>query len=61
MQKKLSTVVLGGSGNVGKEAVKALIASSLYSTITLISRRPLPEMEALDPSIKVVVCDLDKL
>jgi saccharopine dehydrogenase-like NADP-dependent oxidoreductase len=61
MQKKVSAVVLGGSGNVGKEAVKALVASNLYSTITLVSRRPLPEMEALHPSIKVIVCDLDKI
>lgn len=59
--QKLSAVVLGGSGNVGKESVKALVASGLYDRITLVSRRSLPEMEALHPSIKVIVCDLDHL
>lgn len=54
-------VILGGSGNVGKEAVKFLLMSKYYSNIHLISRRPLPEMEAMDPSITVQVCNLDKL
>lgn len=61
IMQKTSAVVLGGSGNVGKEAVKALVASGFYERIALVSRRPLPELENLHPSIKVVVCDLDAM
>ena len=40
-------VVFGGTGNVGKQLVSILHSNSpeLYSNITLISRRPLPEYE----------------
>jgi len=46
----VKALVLGGSGNVGQKVVSALCASTdpVYSDITLISRRPLPEYN--DPS-----------
>lgn len=57
-------IVLGGSGNVGKELVNALCNSSAYDSITLISRRPLPEYDNKDlfgGKINVRVMDLDRV
>jgi uncharacterized protein YbjT (DUF2867 family) len=58
MIEKPAIVVLGGSGNVGKEVVKFLAMSKFFSNIHLISRRPLPDIQAIDPSITVQVCNL---
>lgn len=62
----IKAVILGGSGNVGKQVVSALCASTdpEYS-VTLISRRPLPEFDnnsGNNSKVKVrVVENMDKL
>jgi hypothetical protein len=61
MEKKVLVVVHGSCGNVGKKTVKVIITPNLYSNVTLIHRRLLPKLDALDPSIKVIVCDLYKI
>ena len=62
---KVSAVVLGGSGNVGKRLVMSLCAdTSRYELITLISRRSLPEFndDINRGKIQVkIVSDLEKM
>lgn len=54
----MNVVVLGGSGIVGSELVKRLLNSSQVSRLTLLSRRPLPEISS--PKASVVVLDLEE-
>ena len=48
-------VVLGGSGNVGSCIVNSLINLPETEKVTLVSRRPLPEVEAKSEKINVRV------
>jgi len=52
--------VLGASGNIGRPVVDALLSMKQCQQVTLISRRPLPDMEGLDTRVQVVTTDLDK-
>lgn len=56
--KPFSAAVIGGSGQVGLELVKTLVASSQCVKITLLSRRALPDVAALDKKIDVKIVDM---
>jgi nucleoside-diphosphate-sugar epimerase len=65
--KSLRAVILGGSGNVGSRLVHQLLntdhSSCLFTSITLISRRPLPQFDHLSSTLLSVriVEDLNNL
>jgi uncharacterized protein YbjT (DUF2867 family) len=67
MMPGFRAIVFGGSGNVGKHLVSTLFHHSpeIYSKITLISRRPLPEYDDAETYKGVVtvrvVADIDEV
>jgi uncharacterized protein YbjT (DUF2867 family) len=63
MAATVKAIVLGGSGNVGQKMVSALCTSTdpVYSDITLISRRALPQYDGEAKVSVRVVADLDKV
>ena len=48
--------VLGGSGSVGKQVLNHLLQDINCTGVTLVSRRPLEALKALDERISVEVC-----
>ena len=51
----MRAIVLGGSGNVGSRLVNSLLSNNDYSSITLISRRHLPQFSDINKiNIKIL-------
>lgn len=58
MSKKYVAALLGGSGSVGTHVLKSLLADVNCKSVVLVSRRPLDDLQALDPDrVRVEVCD----
>lgn len=56
--KKYIAAILGGSGSVGKNVLKSLLADSQCDKVILLSRRELDDLKALDPErIQVELCN----
>lgn len=56
----LTALVLGGSGEVGKQLVKELVGNGSFSRVVLVTRRDLDSAKASDKVVQKVV-DFDKL
>uniref|UniRef100_A0A7S4AWU9 NAD(P)-binding domain-containing protein n=1 Tax=Pseudo-nitzschia australis TaxID=44445 RepID=A0A7S4AWU9_9STRA len=56
--KKYIAAILGGSGSVGKQVLKSILADPQCDQVILISRRKLDDLKSIDPErITVQVCD----
>lgn len=56
----LTALVLGGSGEVGKQLVKELVGNSSFSRVVLVTRRELDVANVSD-KVEQKVVDFDKL
>ena len=56
-----SAVVLGSTGNVGRQIVSLLVASSEVSKVVVVNRRQTDEFKGMPKVREVVVPDMDKL
>ena len=56
-----SAVVLGSTGNVGRQIVNLLAASSAVRQVVVINRRQTDEFKGMPKVREVVVPDMDKL
>jgi uncharacterized protein YbjT (DUF2867 family) len=57
-ESKPSAVVLGATGAVGSEVVKALLASSVFGTVTTLGRRPLAGLERVPERLTQHIVDV---
>jgi uncharacterized protein YbjT (DUF2867 family) len=56
-----SAIVLGSTGNVGRQIVTLLAASPAVKHVTVVNRRPTAEFSVLAKVLEVVVPDMDNL
>lgn len=62
MSKKYVAAVLGGSGSVGQNVLRSLLADPQCQKVVLVSRRELDDLKAIDPErVRVEICDLDNM
>jgi len=56
-----SAVVLGSTGNVGRQIVNLLVASHAVRRVVVVNRRQTDEFKGMPKVREVVVPDMDKL
>ena len=56
-----SAVVLGSTGNVGRQIVSLLVTSSAVKAVLVVNRRQTDEFERMPKVREVVVPDMDEL
>ena len=50
-------ILAGTSGFIGSEILTHCLSNPLITSLLILSRRPLPDIESRDPKIKVIVLD----
>jgi hypothetical protein len=54
---KMKYILTGTSGFIGSEILTHCLSNPLITSLLILSRRPLPDIESRDPRIKVLVLD----
>lgn len=56
--KQYVAAVLGGSGSVGRNVLKSLLADPQCQSVVLVSRRSLDDIQSIDPKrVRIEICD----
>ena len=60
-ERSIRALVMGGSGQVGSRLIESLLKASDCEKVTILSRRPLPDIENRDSRLSVRIVELDSI